>query len=521
MKTTTALLAAATSPAVLATGTNGSSSSKCKPYVTPEFLQALVRLEDLLAGSQTLQDIADANGGNRAFGGGGHNATVDWLYDTLSATGYFDVVKQPFVELFSAGSAKLGGSGGETQYKPQILTYTPGTPDGKALSRPVVAVANLGCDAADYPKAEAIKDNIALVKRGTCDFSTKASLAKAAGAAAAIVYNNVEGGVSGTLGKQSDAHAPIVGISQAEGNAILSALSSGPLVLDLFIESIIENRTNYNVIAETKQGDKDNVLVLGGHSDSVYAGPGINDDGSGSVGVWAVAKALTGFRIKNAVRFAFWGAEEYGKLGSFYYVKQLNKTETEIAKIRAYLNFDMIASPNYVYGIYDGDGSAFNFSGPAGSDQIERDFEDFFKANNLPSVPSVFSGRSDYAGFIENGIPSGGLFTGAEVLKTPEEARLFGGEAGAPYDANYHQAGDTVANLDHDAFLVNTKAIANSVAKYAMSWSSLPAVHLPQRRWSADRHRALNNMRSVAGHGHGHTGAAHAHSGPCGGGSVI
>ncbi|KAK7961746.1 uncharacterized protein PG986_002571 [Apiospora aurea] len=428
------------------------------------------------------------------------------------ATGYFDVVKQPFVELFSAGSATLSSGTGDDrkEYTPKTLTYTPGT-DGQTLSRPVVAVANLGCEAADFP-VEELAGNIALVLRGSCDFSKKAFLAKSAGAAAAIVYNNVPGSVAGTLGSPSESNAPIVGISQEEGEAIRAAL---PLVMDLSVESIVENRTNYNVVAETKQGDKDNVLVLGGHSDSVYEGPGINDDGSGSVGIWAVALALTGFRVKNAVRFAFWGAEEFGKLGSYYYVKQLNQTaEAEIAKIRAYLNFDMIASPNYVYGIYDGDGSAFNFSGPAGSDVLERDFEDFFKANGLPSVPSVFSGRSDYAGFIENGIPSGGLFTGAEVLKTAEEALLFGGEAGAPLDANYHQAGDTVANLDHGAFLTNTRAIANSVAKYAISWAGLPEVKLPQRRWSADRHRALNHARGLtAGHGHGH---AHAHSGPCG-----
>ncbi|KAK7994434.1 Zn-dependent exopeptidase [Apiospora marii] len=513
MKTTTALFAAAATPAAVVATTAGTNDTS-KPYVTPESLQALIKLEDLLAGSQKLQDIADAHGG-------GHNATVDWLYDTLSATGYFDVVKQPFVELFSAGSANLSSSSGSSkkEYAPETLTYTAGT-GGQILSRPVVAVANVGCEAADYPAG--VADGIALVKRGTCDFSKKASLAKAAGAAAAVVYNNVAGPVAGTLGSQSEANAPIVGIPQDEGEAILSALASSPdkpLLLDLFIESIVENRTNYNVIAETKQGDKDNVLVLGGHSDSVYEGPGINDDGSGSVGVWAVARALAQFQIKNAVRFAFWGAEEFGKLGSFYYVKQLNRTgEAEIGKIRAYLNFDMIASPNYVYGIYDGDGSAFNFSGPAGSDQIERDFEDFFKANGLPSVPSVFSGRSDYAGFIENGIPSGGLFTGAEVLKTPEEAALFGGEAGAPLDANYHQAGDTIDNLARDAFLVNSKAIANSVAKYAMSWSSLPAVQLPQRRWSADRHQALHQAAArddVAGHGHGHA-HAHAHAGACG-----
>lgn len=486
--------------ALLASG--AAASSSCKPYVDSEKLQSLITLDDLLAGSQKLQDFADANGGNRAFGGGGHNATVDWLAETLEATGYFDVVKQPFTELFSAGSATLAVSG-ET-FTPGVMTYSPGT-EG-TVSAPVVNVANLGCDAADYPTT--LAGNIALIKRGTCAFGAKAANAKTAGAVGALIYNNIEGTVSGTLGGAGD-YTPVVGIPLAEGNAILAALEAGAVTADLFVESILENRTNYNVIAETKQGDKNNVLVLGGHSDSVFAGPGINDDGSGTIGVWAVAKALTHFKIKNAVRFAFWGAEEFGKLGSFYYVKQLNQTEDEIAKIRAYLNFDMIASPNYVLGIYDGDGGAFNFSGPAGSAQIEKEFEDFYTSQGKPFVPSVFSGRSDYAGFIENGIPSGGLFTGAEVPKTEAEAALFGGQAGVALDANYHQAGDTIDNLNTEAFLLNSKSIANSVAKYAISWESLPPVDLAKRRWSADHHRALNSARSVHGHDH-------AHAGPCG-----
>lgn len=72
------------------------------------------------------------------------------------------------------------------------------------------------------------------------------------------------------------------------------------------------------------------------------ADSGLSDDGSGTIGVLNTALALTKFRVKNAVRFAFWGAEEFGKLGSFYYVKQLNSSETEMAKMRAYLNFDMV-----------------------------------------------------------------------------------------------------------------------------------------------------------------------------------
>jgi Zn-dependent M28 family amino/carboxypeptidase len=478
-----------------------SASKNCKPYVTTEDLQELVTLDDLLAGSQKLQDFADAHGGNRAFGSGGHNATVDWLYDTLVATGYYDVVKQPFQEYFHTASAtfKIGSDAIESVAS---MTYTP----GGQVNAPVVAVANVGCDAADYPAS--VAGNIALISRGTCAFGEKALKAKAAGAAAAIIYNNQAGEISGTLGTPMLDYAPAVSISQEDGLAILALLEQGEVEADLHIDAISENRVNYNVIAETKGGDHDNVLLLGGHSDSVYAGPGVNDDGSGTVGVLTVAKALTHFRVKNAVRFAFWGAEEFGKLGSYYYVKQLNSSDAEVAKMRAYLNFDMIASPNYVYGIYDGDGNAFNLSGPAGSAAIEKEFEDFYDLNGAPHVPSEFSGRSDYAAFIENGIPSGGLFTGAEVLKTEEEAALFGGEAGVAYDINYHKIGDDINNLNHEAYLLNSKSIANSVAKYAISFDSLAPVNMAQRRWSADR--AQHFARTSA-----HT---HVHTGPCGGG---
>ncbi|KAF4982758.1 hypothetical protein FDECE_17445 [Fusarium decemcellulare] len=474
------------------------SANKKKPLVDSKKLQKLINIDGLIAGSQKLQDFADANGGNRAFGSSGHNATVDWLYDTLKATGYYDVVKQPFTEIYAQGTAALKVDGEDVAAN--IMTYTPaGTASG-----PLVKVANLGCDAEDYP-AEA-EGKVVLVSRGECPFAQKSTNAKTAGAEGVIVYNNVPGSLSGTLGAAFGDYAPIVGISQEDGQAILTKLEAGDVTVDLDIDATVEDRVTFNVIAETKEGDHDNVLVLGGHSDSVPAGPGINDDGSGTVGVLKVAQALTKFRVKNAVRFAFWSAEEFGLLGSYHYIKSVNSSDTELAKIRAYLNFDMIASPNYVYGIYDGDGSAFNLTGPAGSDVIEKDFEKFFKSKKEPFVPSEFSGRSDYAGFIENGIPSGGLFTGAEELKTEEEAKLFGGEAGVAYDVNYHLAGDDISNLNKEAFLLNTKAIANSVAKYALSFKSLPAVSKVSRRWDAD---AAQHLKRSSTH-------SHAHGGPCG-----
>ena len=166
-------------------------------------------------------------------------------------------------------------------------------------------------------------------------------------------------------------------------------------------------------------------------------------------------------------------AEEFGLLGSTFYVASLS--DAEKAKIRLNLNFDMIASPNYKYGIYDGDGDAFGLAGAPGSGEAEKLFQDYFTNDaGLKWVPEEFSGRSDYAPFADAGIPAGGLFTGAEGIKTPEEQALFGGQAGVAYDVNYHQAGDNVNNLNMDAFIQNDKAIAHAVATYGRSFESLP-----------------------------------------------
>jgi Zn-dependent M28 family amino/carboxypeptidase len=186
------------------------------------------------------------------------------------------------------------------------------------------------------------------------------------------------------------------------------------------------------------------VLALGAHSDSVYAGPGINDDGSGSIGILEVAEQLSAHSTNNAVRFGWWSGEEFGLLGSEYYVSTLSASEA--AKIRLYLNFDMIASPNYYYAIYDGDGSDYNITGPPGSAEAEHFFEvrpssslqhcwrtvlmfkqDFYDSLGLNHTSTEFDGRSDYGPFLDANIASGGLFTGAEVEKTESDVEQWGG----------------------------------------------------------------------------------------------
>lgn len=108
---------------------------------------------------------------------------------------------------------------------------------------------------------------------------------------------------------------------------------------------------------------------------------------------------------------------------------------------------------NYYYAIYDGDGSSFNVSGPPGSAEAEHFFQDYFAARGLNSTATDFNGRSDYGGFLDIGVAAGGLFTGAEGIKTEEEAAMFGGEAGVAYDVNYHQAGDNFTNLNFEVSL--------------------------------------------------------------------
>ena len=165
------------------------------------------------------------------------------------------------------------------------------------------------------------------------------------------------------------------------------------------------------------------------------------------------------------MRFAFWSGEEDGLQGSNYYVSQLS--EKQIAATAVNLNFDMVGSPNAVRFVYDGDGDAFGAAGPEGSGEIEKVFTDYFGVRDLATAPTEFDGRSDYFGFIENGIPAGGLFTGAEGIKTDAEAATFGGTAGAPYDPCYHQACDTTDNVDPVVFEQMADAAAHATLAFA------------------------------------------------------
>lgn len=302
-----------------------------------------------------------------------------------------------------------------------------------------------------------------------------------------IAWNNAEGTLEGyslQVLYPTGEFVPVAGITLGQGEALLAQLTAGVnITVDLFTDAKLYN--TLNIIAETKAGDHDNVIHVSGHSDSVTAGPGINDNGSGSISILEIALQLTNFTVNNAVRFSWWTAEEAGLLGAEYYVHELPQTERN--KIRLLLDFDMMASPNFAYQIYDGDGSAFNASGPAGSAEAEHEFAAYFDSIGLNHTEIEFDGRSDYGPFLEAGIAAGGIAGGAEGLKTEAEALLFGGAAGVPYDVNYHENGDTVNNLNLDAWIEFSRAIAHMTATYAVSFDGLPAANATAGRKRSER----------------------------------
>ncbi|MFE9562093.1 M28 family metallopeptidase [Streptomyces sp. NPDC006487] len=435
------------------------------------------------------QQIADANGGNRAAGTPGHAASAAYVHDTLKKAGY-EVSYQDF-DIYEAHTRTerttvLGGAGGEAprELATAAFTFTKSTPAG-GLTAPL-ALARVdespGCDAADYP-AGAFAGKIALVKRGTCTFVEKQRAAAGAGALGVIVYNHSgTTPVRGTFSSPSEGIIPSAGITLADGEALTAAAAKGEVSVRLDLDQEHVKKTTRNVIAETRGGRADRVVTVGSHLDSVPEGPGINDNGSGSAGLLEVALKLAdegankkgkGKRTANKVRFAWWSAEELGLLGSEHYVAQLSERQKK--DIALYLNFDMIASPNAAQFVYDGDDSdkTGEGAGPAGSDRIEALINGFLDKKAKPHEGSDFDGRSDYGPFIANGIPAGGTFTGAEGIKTPEQAKRYGGTAGAPYDPNYHGAGDTLKNIDLKAFDTNLDVIAHAVGTYATDLSSL------------------------------------------------
>ena len=441
-----------------------------------EEFAAKSNVDDVMAHLQALKDISVTTGDTREAGTAGYDLSSHYVAMKLIAAGY-DVRLQPFEfdkyeivtpSKFSQEAPKQVEYVSEENFN--TMSYSP-SGNVKALVQAVDLdlgegnSSTSGCEIEDFEGFPT--GYIAVVQRGACSFRQKAENAEAAGAAGVVVFNqgNDEGRkelFNGTLGK-GPLNIPVFSVGYDLG----VELATAGTILNMTADTLATTTMTHNVLAETKGGNADNVIMIGSHLDSVAAGPGINDNGSGSAAILDVALKIAKIEPNNKVRFAWWGAEEHGLVGSRHYTANL--TEKEVSQIALYLNFDMIGSKNFIYGIYDADGSKFDVPGPKGSAAIEKLFHDYFAVNGNKTIEVEANGRSDYVGFAEKGIPFGGSFTGAEVAKTAEQVALFGGEEGVAYDACYHKDCDTMENINREALEMNHRMIMYAALTYARS----------------------------------------------------
>jgi hypothetical protein len=456
-----------------------------------------VTLEGVREHQAAFQEIADNSDdpvypGTRAAGTDGYADSVDYVAGLLEDAGY-DVTLDPVQITFNfPAELRQLTPAPAADYETGVFTGSgSGTVQGQVIPVDINLVGDRastsGCEAADFAGLDFSGDaDIALVQRGTCFFGTKAYYAEQAGAEAVVIFNqgntpdreglivadatSVDPPIPGAPGPVTHG-IPVVGASFADGEA-LARPGSTALVNVLPAET----RTDFNVIAELPGKNTDNVVMAGAHLDSVIEGPGINDNGSGSAALLETALMMANSNSPNTLRFAWWAGEEQGLVGSADYVAGLSQAERD--RIAMYMNYDMVGSPNYIFMVYDADESTFEAPVPVppGSAAIEDVYESYYTLVDEPYDDTEFSGRSDYEAFILAGIPSSGLFTGAEEVKTQEQEDIWGGTAGEQFDPCYHQACDTIDNVDLHALEVNSDLIAFAMLTFAYSTETVNGV---------------------------------------------
>ncbi len=443
------------------------------PDVDSTRLERLVTVQGITEHQKALQNIADMNGGNRYTRTPGYTASAAYVKATLEKAGYkarYEMFNMPIWHEDAAPVLQLTS--------PSNKTYRPGSAADdnspsvdfiafehsptKSLTNVKVVPTNdivipspggttSGCEMSDFPAATS--GAVALIARGTCGFTLKLQNAVRAGAVGVILFN--EGDTAdrrNALFRSADPGytVPAVLSSFAVGEELYNLYKNGQNPTVNLATSGVDVETLYpNVVAETKRGDRNHMVFAGAHLDSVPAGPGVNDDGSGTAFQLELAEQLAkaGTPPRNKIRFLWFGGEEDGLVGSQYYAAHLSQAEVDRTDMM--LDTDMIASSNFARLVYDGDGSTFGseLAGPPGSGKVEEVLQSYWAKQGLSSEPIPFDGRSDYVGFVNRGIPSGGVFAGAEAPKTAEQVAMYGGVQGEQLDPCYHEACDNYTTL--------------------------------------------------------------------------
>jgi len=499
------------------------TSAECDAQVndTPSKLLPCIQQDNLWNHMKAFQAIADANPSpadghaSRNSGEPGYKASVDYVAKVMTEAGY-DVTIQTYKFTYYAYTAppvfrEISPTAHDfalsSEWNPGQSTGSTTAdlePAGGIIIPPTATPSSSsGCTSADF--SGFVAGRIALIQRGTCNFGVKVLNAQAAGATGVIIFN--EGNpdrtdvLSGSLVDATDTPIiptiPVAFTSFAIGSNLLDqyeqALQAGtPLPsMNLAIQAIVQpNADDYNVIAESRGGDKNHVLVIDAHLDAIY-GAGMLDNASGSTTILDIAQQMKNVVPRNKLRFIWFGGEELGLLGSVYYVNNL--TSSERSHIGYDLDADVMATPNYLIGVLD----------PAGPDLFGRTVSSTFpnrvyKASTVSRDQSVDYFASiglnsellspvgtDAFSFNAVGIPASGLLTGQDCCKPQGEVDLFGGSLGN-YEGNIPSFDggcvdnpflwcDNLSNNDPTVLTFMSKAFANTVVRMAFDTKVMSA----------------------------------------------
>jgi hypothetical protein len=471
-----------------------------------------IRTTDLWNYMQNFQAIADANPGadghpSRNSGEPGYKASVDFVANLMTGWGYNVSIQTYTFNYFSfVGTPTFSQVSPNPHNYVLVSEWNPGRSNGSTTAdvQPAGGIiipptptpsSKSGCTAADF--SGFTTGRIALIQRGSCTFGTKILNAEAAHASGVIIFNEGNPGRTGVFngsivdssGNSFIPTIPVAFTSFATGldfyNDYQQAVASGTALprASLSIASIEQkNAPDYNVIAESKGGDPNSVLVVDAHLDAIF-GAGMLDNASGSTTILDVARMMRKVNPLHKLRFIWFGGEELGLLGSTHYVKNL--TPTDLGHIFYDLDSDVTATPNYDIGILDP--AAVDFFGRTVSTQfpanvygpslISRDqsiaYFDSIGKNHILFSPV----GTDAFNFNLAGIPASGLLTGQDCCKTQAEVDLFGGSLGN-YDGkipsfdggcvdNPFRWCDNLSNNDPNVLTFMSQAFANTTVRMA------------------------------------------------------
>jgi Peptidase family M28/PA domain len=494
------------------------TSKQCDAQVndTPGKLIPCIQQDDLWNHMKAFQAIADANPGpdghpSRNSGEPGYKASADYVAKVMQQAGY-DVTIQPYTFQYSSfvGTPTWSEVSPTARSFNLVTDWNPGTSDGDATNAAIQPAGGIvlpptptssstsGCTAADFPGSWTGK--IALIQRGGCNFGVKVLNAQAAGAVGVVIFNEGNPGRTAVInGSLLDANnnpfvptIPVAFTSFDTGQSLYNEYQAGtPPVMNLSIHVIIDpNRLDYNVIAESRGGDKNHVVVVDAHLDAIY-GAGMLDNASGSATILDIAEKMKNVNPLNKLRFIWFGGEELGLLGSSYYVNNLSKSE--LSHIGYDLDADVTATPNYLIGVLD----------PAGPDLFGRTVTATFpnrvyrpstvaRDQGVEYLDSIGKNHeflspvgTDAFNFNAVGVPASGVLTGQDCCKTQEEVDLFGGVTGN-YEGNVPSFDggcvdnpfrwcDNLDNNDPEVLTFMSRTFANMVVRMAFDTKVMSA----------------------------------------------